>query len=126
MKSNLVFSLLLLINFKVFGASNWVLIGKSDLGDEFFLDQNSIKKNGDVINFWRRQNFANKTEEGNLSSKVHASINCRTSEQLTRTMIFYDKKNNLGKITKNFTVNDSWKPIPSGAVSWYFLQQVCV
>jgi len=126
MKNHLIFSLIFLISSNVFGAGNWILIGKSDLGDEFFLDKNSIQKNGDIINFWRRQNFASKTDDGNFSSKVQASINCQTSEQLTRSMIFYDKKNNLGKITKNFTVNDSWKPIPSGAVSWYFMQQVCI
>jgi hypothetical protein len=36
MKNYLIFSLFILMGSNVFGARNWLLIGKSDLGDEFF------------------------------------------------------------------------------------------
>jgi hypothetical protein len=125
MYKNLFFISLLLFGLNVNAEANWILIGKNTGGDQFFLDKNSIERNGDVVTFYRRQNFAQKTEKGDMSSKTQASVNCRTREQLALTIMLFDKANNLGKETRKFTFDDTWKPIASGAVSWYFLQYVC-
>ncbi len=110
----------------VYANSNWTFIVVDEVGDSLWIDKNSIQKSGDSITFWSRRNFKERDVNGNFSSKVQRTVNCRTRETIPRYYMFYDDINNMGNVTGNFAaINPKWIPIPPDTVLWGLYQFVC-
>jgi hypothetical protein len=106
--------------------SNWLYIGESIDGSNFYIEQNSMQRSGDSLTFWLRLNYAQRETNGNYSSKVQYTINCRTSEMIMRYLMFYDDLNNFGKLTASFSaINAKWKPIAPDSMDSVMLRSVC-
>jgi hypothetical protein len=108
-------------------ASNWVLVDKNSGGTTFFIDTQSIQRSGDSVTFWEKANRLSRSNNGDLSSKINLTINCRTRELISRYFIFYDDINNQGKITSSFAAlaSEKWEPIPPDSVSEEEMKFVC-
>lgn len=118
--------LLMLAAFNVNASSNWMFIGKNSNGSSFFVDRNSIQKSGDSRTYWTLRNFAERDSDGDLSSKVQRTINCRTRELIMRHIITYDDLNNNGKLTfSGPPTNSKWEPIAPDTINWSFMEFVC-
>ena len=105
--------------------SNWTYVATNVSADEFFIEQNSIQKDGDSVTFWLRRNFANRSKDGDLSEKAQRTINCRRREDILRYIQTYDDINNAGRQTLSFKANESWHPIPPDTVMWSIMKIVC-
>ena len=118
--------LLMLAAFNVNASSNWMFIDKNSTGSSFFVDRNSIQKSGDSRTYWTLRNFAERDSDGDLSSKVQRTINCRTRELIMRHIITYDDLNNNGKLTfSGPPTNSKWEPIAPDTINWSFMEFVC-
>ena len=126
MKRILVFLISYFCIINVYANSNWVYVGTNEIGDTYFIDTNSIQKSGDSHTYWVKSNYGTRTPEGNLSSKVQRTINCRTREMIGRHFIFYDDTNNNGMVTSNSSAtNRNWAPIAPDTVTWGFYSFLC-
>jgi hypothetical protein len=111
---------------KVYANSNWLYIGENVENESFFIEQNSIQRSGDSVTFWRRVNNAQRDSNGNYSSKVQFTVNCRTQEMIMRYLMFYDDLNNSGKLTDSFSaINPNWRPIAPDSMDSAVLRTVC-
>jgi hypothetical protein len=120
-----VFIALFFLSITSHASTSWILVAETSSGDQIFIDRNSIQKSGDSRTFWVLSNFKER-KEGDLSSKVQRTINCRTREMIGRYYMFYDDINNMGKLTNNIN-NDKgkWDPIAPETIGWDFMIFVC-
>ena len=105
--------------------SNWIYLTSTVDNDEFFIEPNSIQKDGDSVTFWTKRNFADRTEFGDLSEKIQRTINCRRREGILRSIQTYDDINNSGKLTASFKSHDSWRRIVPDSAEWLMMSFVC-
>ena len=124
MKRILLFSVIILSAFNIYASAKWTLIANTANG-VFFIDASSIQKSGDSYTFWQKTNFDKRRDNGDLSSKVQRTFNCRTRESIYRYMMFYDDIDNNGNLTGSFKPNGDWNPIPPESTSWRFYEYVC-
>lgn len=113
----IVFLFGLLFCSSVFAQSNWITVALNSTGNEWFVDVNSIQRRGDLVTFWSRANFLVRDKDGDLSSKSQDTINCRTREQIIRWIMFYDDRDNMGKLTLSSESTASWRPIAPDTIS---------
>ena len=125
MKRILLSSVIILSSFNIFADSQWVLIGVSKSNEVYFIDADSIQKNGDSSTHWIKNNYPKRDKFGDLSSKYQETINCRTRERTFRYLIFNDNVDNTGKITHSVNVKAEWEPIPPETVNWAIYKYVC-
>ena len=125
MKTFLFVVMSVIVSVNAYANSNWVYINTSTEGDVFFIDNNSIQKSSDSITFWRRTNYRQRDQFGDLSSKIQDTINCRTREIISRYYMFYDDINNAGTMTTSSAKKSSWEPIAPDTVSWRWFEHVC-
>jgi hypothetical protein len=117
---------LMLAAFNINASSNWTFIDKSSSGSSFFVERNSIQKSGDSRTFWTLRNFAERDSDGDLSSKVQRTINCRTREIIIRHFMTYDDLNTNGKLTFSGPADKSkWEPVAPDTINWALLEFVC-
>ena len=124
MRKILLFSVIILSAFNIYASTKWTLISNTANG-VLFIDASSIQKSGDSYTFWQKTNFDKRQDNGDLSSKVQRTVNCRTRESIYRYMMFYDDIDNNGKLTSSFNPKDDWNPIPPDSVDWAIYQYVC-
>jgi hypothetical protein len=126
MQKILITFMLVLVSVTSNASSKWILIDKS-ANATFFVDLNSLQKSGDSVTFWRRANYSQRDQYGNLSSKNQITINCRTRERISRYFMTYDDINNEGKLTNSFAVgtDEKWEPIAPDSINWGFFEVVC-
>ena len=106
-------------------AATWILIGKTNRGDVFFVDKSSLQKDGDSVTFWYRTNYVERSPAGALSHKIQKTVNCHRREQIGRYVMGYDDIDNRGRLTTSGDPNDRWAPIPPESMHWEMMLFVC-
>ena len=108
-------------------AANWVLVGISDSGNEFFVDKSSLQRDGDSVTYWVKTNRKERSAQQILSTKVQQTINCRRREKIDRFFIGYDDINNRGRLIHSFDTKSysEWEPISPESMLWDIMQFVC-
>lgn len=127
MKRLCLIILFLLISIpKIAYSANWIKVATSSRGDTLFVDALSIQRDGNVVTFWTKTNYATRTQYGDLSSKVQESINCKSRENKRMFSMYYDDFDNQGKVTSSGKVADqSWNPIPPETINDAIRRFVC-
>ncbi len=105
-------------------ASRWVETGRT-ITAQFYVDTQSIQRNGNLVTFWERRNYVQRNKFGDLSTKANLVINCRTRESKLLFLITYDDFDNSGKVTTNTTVNQEWQPIAPDTIEESTMKFVC-
>lgn len=109
--SVLIFSILgLVLPTHVFSAS-WVPLFKTNSGTHYFVDTDSIQKDGNSVTFWEKVNYGKRDPDGALSDKSQWIINCKTRESSLRYMVLYDDYDNDGRVIFNGKMSGKWNPI---------------
>jgi len=109
----------------VLAQSNWIYIGTNRKDVTYFVDRNSIQRSGDSVTYWVKNSFPVRDPDGNLSSKIQWSINCRTREYIMRYGIFYDDLDNKGEITASGVPKPSWRPLSPDSMMEAIYRFVC-
>ena len=55
--------------------AEWTLISKNDSGDLFFLDFNTIQRNGKLVRVWEKTEYSN-NEGGSKSARIYREYDC--------------------------------------------------
>lgn len=103
-----------------------MLIGSIETGNTFYIDAQSIQRNGNEVVFWRKSNYASRNRFGDLSSKSQWKINCKSQENLKFYEATYRELDNQGAITDSHHYkNQSLTPISSDPIPQKIMAFVC-
>ena len=95
----------------------------------YFFDPNTVKRNGDLVQYWELTNYKNKLKVGTSivsSSKTLIEVDCKNSNYRTLRVIDYDKEFGGGSIVNiGVTQNTKWFPSPKESVSSKMELKVC-
>ena len=107
-------------------ADFWVNVVKSEEGDSYFVDVNSILRIGNIQSYLEKTNYHKPTKYGDLSTLGTHKINCETKEYQIAVISFYKEIDNKGEQTSTIYPKDqSWKPILPNTIYASLMRFVC-
>ena len=123
MKKLLILLFSILISFNSYG--EWMKVGESNLGDNYYLDYSSTKEHNGYVYWWYLNDYLEPTETGRLSSKNYLKSNCNTNQTSRLTYIFYDQSMGDGPGDTSSPTNPTVEyPAPDSVLA-YLLRQIC-
>jgi hypothetical protein len=84
-------------------SGDWVTLLKNDVGDEFFVDRQSIRKSGDTLQVWTLVNLATPNRQNARSQKAALYIRCQSFESAFKSGVSYSALNGQGQIVGSLT-----------------------
>jgi len=116
----LLFSIL--ISFNSYG--EWTQVANSTIGDEFYVDDDSIKENGIYIQYWELTSLKEPIGGKYFSTKSFVKMNCELGKRLFIQMYFYNKP--MGNdYDSSYTPDEEWVYIPPGSTYSAVSRYVC-
>lgn len=117
--------LTLLFSNIAFGAT-WSIVSISNAGDKFYIEKESITRNGNEVKYWIRVNLHKRDDSGYLSTKENYVVNCKTRDSKLNYLILFSDFDNKGTVIgqHNFPKSE-WKPISPDSVNDSFFKFVC-
>jgi hypothetical protein len=110
-------------------AEQWDSVVSNDSDSVYFYDPNTVKRNGDLVQYWELTNYTNKLKVGTTivsSSKTLIEVDCKNSKYRTIRVIDYDKDFGKGNIVNTgVTQHTKWFPSPKESVSSEMELKVC-
>lgn len=107
----------------------WNSVVMNDNNSVFFYDPNTVKKNGDVVQYWELSNYKVGITDGKivvLSSKSLVEVDCRKKNYRTLRVIDYDKQSGQGKVLNiSLTEQSNWSSSRMGSVSSVMKEKMC-
>ncbi|UBF26346.1 hypothetical protein K9N68_33420 [Kovacikia minuta CCNUW1] len=93
-------------------AADWVIVTTNSVGDQFFVDKSSIRRNADTIRYWEYRKFPqpnNAFLEETVSQPVygtviHWSVDCQSQVQRLRQVTAYNQDR---QVIQKFSYGDS-------------------
>jgi hypothetical protein len=121
--------LLLLVNFPA--RANWELVAENNNGDTFFVDFQTLLKQGSRVKFWRLLNYSKPTDMSGLNvlslrGRIEIDCNEQTSRILTATAHSqnYAKGSELWALSSD-ELDGKWTHTVPNSTMWIILQRVC-
>ena len=84
-------------------AANWVPMGENTNGDTFYVDQASVRRNGDALEIWSMVNLASVSRDGARSRKTAFLLKCDTWEVAVWSATDYSEPDGGGQIVGDIT-----------------------
>lgn len=108
--------------------ADWTLVSTTTKGDEFFVDNQTLKREGASRRIWMMTNFGSPidfSQQKVYSQKEFIEFNCAEDKARTLTNILYSEKNGQGAIIDRLTLEPTWSyPVPQ--TSFYTVaKKVC-
>jgi len=104
--------------------AEWRFLFPDSLGNEFFIDMESIKTDGNFRKVWVYMNFA-KSEDGTKSIRMKSEYDCTAERYKNSSMSTFSEKNLKGKILTNGNTSSEWFDIAPNSGSSIYLEVVC-
>lgn len=121
-------SFLMLLSLTCFG-EQWDSVVSNDNDTVFFFDPNSVKKNGDLVQYWELTNFKEKLKSGRIvvsSSKSLVEVDCKNNRYRNIQVIDYEREFGLGGIVNvDISSNEKWNSSPKESVSSVMERKMC-
>jgi len=102
----------------------WVFVDKQS-DNNYFVDTNSIKKNGNSVTFLKKVNISKRDSGGSLSYKILMTVNCRTRENTVREVTSYDDEDVRGLVIINVEVKTNWEKVDKNKLSLSLYNFIC-
>jgi hypothetical protein len=120
---------LLLITFFVsklaFGGT-WNIVATSNGGNKFYIEKESISRNGNEVNYWVRVNLDKRHEQGYLSTKENWVTNCKTRDDNLKHIILFSDFDNMGTVIRQHNYpKEEWKPVSPDSIGADIMNFVC-
>ncbi|MUG98486.1 hypothetical protein F7734_41800 [Scytonema sp. UIC 10036] len=101
-------------------AEDWFFFGTSNDNDRIFLDRDSIKRKGNIVEV-KVFNVLSKEEDGSVGAIINYEFSCQDKKyRYKQAMSLYNDQS-----TRVFKEISEWEPIKAGIVAEMILQQVC-
>lgn len=120
--------ILMLLSLNCLG-EQWNSVVMNDNNSVYFYDPNTVKRNGDIVQYWELSNYKEGITDGKvvvLSSKSLVEVDCSKNKYRTLRVIDYDKHSGQGNIL-NISLNEqsNWSSSPMGTVSSVIEGKMC-
>lgn len=120
--------ILMLLSLNCLG-EQWNSVVMNDNNSVYFYDPNTVKRNGDIVQYWELSNYKEGITDGKvvvLSSKSLVEVDCSKNKYRTLRVIDYDKNSGQGNIL-NISLNEqsNWSSSPMGTVSSVIEGKMC-
>ena len=114
------------LTFKTLSAEyQWVEVLKTDNGNIFFIDKNSINKKGDKIFFIKMHEYSDFNDYGEKSSIIHHEVDCKNLKFKYLTDFYY--KLSMGEGEPSFVGNEEsdWIEVKNDTILKVLVSYVC-
>ena len=124
--SKLSFFLIILILFplKSFAEFNWKRVGENTDGTVFYVDKNSLKRNGNRIYFFSMMDYA-KPIDGILSTRIYQEGNCSNYSFRYLKDFYYDQPMGNGSIVAQIDEMGEWVANIPGSLNESVFEYLC-
>jgi hypothetical protein len=107
-------------------AQEWYKIVSSEQGDVYYIDLKSIIRVGNIVSYWSKGNYGERTKYGDLSSLGSYRVNCTTKESVMGLTYFFSEADNGGEKTSMvFPKNQNWRPVIPDTINASLMRFVC-
>jgi hypothetical protein len=124
----IIWIFLMMLSLTCFG-EQWNSVVMNDNNSVFFYDPDTVKRNGDFVQYWELSNYKEGITDGKvvvLSSKSLVEVDCRKNNYRTLRVIDYDKQSGQGKVLNvSLTEQSNWKSSLVGTVSSVMEERMC-
>ena len=86
------FLLISLFTFPVY--ADWVLVSVNDVSDEFYIDSETIIKDGNKVNCWEKIHFSDQSQEFK-SVRIFEEIDCKKRTHITLQVTAFSEYNGM-------------------------------
>jgi hypothetical protein len=121
--------LLLLVNFPA--RANWELVAENNSGDTFFVDFQTLLKQGSSVKFWRLLNYSKPADMSGLkvlSLRGRIEIDCKEQTSRILTATAHSEKYASGSVLWTLSsdeIDNRWTHTVPNSTMWTILQRVC-
>ena len=108
--------------------ADWEFVSKGESGNEFFIDYQTIRKDGNRIKVWQLTNFATPLRPKGLEIYSFLSryeIDCKQEQTRVLTIRAYPRPNANGTLVLAEDVVGNWYDIAPKTVEWEINHSVC-
>ena len=123
MKKLLILLFSLFISFNSY--AQWTYVNKSEVGDKYYIDKDSIYENNGYFYYWELDDMKNRMSDGTMSAKLLVKVDCGLKRYGTVSYIFYKQQMGNGKGSTYTPENLTWQYAPPGSIGEKFLTFIC-
>jgi hypothetical protein len=104
----------------------WTLVSSNaDSGDTFYIDVETIRKDGNLRKVWELMDLRQPSNGGAKSRRVRTEYDCKEERTRVLSLDVFSENMGKGKVLASFTEIEKWADIPPGTVSENLLKAVC-
>ena len=92
---------------------------------QYFLDFETLRKDGNIRKIWQLINFPKADEYGALSTRGRVEFDCKNETGQTLSFTVFSEQFANGKVLLQNNTASSKRDIAPETVSWTLLQKVC-
>jgi len=104
--------------------AEWVLVSQNDSAD-FYIDPETIRKDGNLVKVWEVQNLTQPSIRGALSRRARSEYDCKQERRKTLSISAHSEPMAGGTTILDSTPDSGWREIPPGTVAQTIFQIVC-
>jgi len=124
MKKLLILLFSILISFNSYG--EWLKIGDSEKnGNTYFIDKDTIKKNGEYVYWYHMSNYKKLNEYGDMSEIIYYQGDCGMSKYKMLSGIFYYQLMGTNESSRETAKNPEWVYTFPGQIDKALLEYAC-
>lgn len=107
-------------------AGEWKKVAQSaDHGYVYYIDDETIKKDGSYRRFWLLGDFKTKGPLKELSEKSRYEVDCKEERSRFLTLLLYSGNMGTGQVVQIVDKPDNWSYIPPETSGSAVMQYVC-
>ena len=123
-KISFLFVILFLFPLNSLAEFNWKRVGENTDGTVFYVDKNSLKKNGNRIYFFSMMDYA-RPVDGVLSTRIYQEGNCADYSFRYLKDFYYDQPMGNGKIVGQIDEMGKWVANIPGSLNETVFEYLC-
>ena len=105
--------------------AKWEKVSENDYGD-FYIDPETIRKDGSLVRVWEIQNLIQRDKDGELSVRMRVEYDCKQERYRNLSFSTHSEAMASGRILMNSGGgNFPWRDTPPGSPSETNLKIVC-
>lgn len=105
-------------------SAQWVNVGEGD-GNNFYIDPNTIRRDGDLRKVWGVQDLKLRDRDGELSRRYREEYNCKEARKRFLSATTHSDSMASGNILVSTTEPSPWSEIRPNTLADEILKKVC-
>jgi hypothetical protein len=107
-------------------AMAWSPVTTDSLGNQYFLDTDSMTRKGYLVYVWQLQNLAQRNDQGALSVRSQMEFDCRFKQSRVMWLTLHTEPNEGGAtLSSDAVALPQWSPAQPGDVVGTLIDYAC-